>query len=140
MKTTQILYIFLLIILNACAEKSVCEEYKKGDFYEIIVGNENINKKITRTENSEISVIVKRNGKTTKSNEDYRTIEWINDCDYILKIDESKMEMDESMYEINRNGGILCEFEKTENEYLIYNCTIKLDNEIVEFKQKIRIE
>ena len=71
-----------------------------------MIGNENISKKVSRTENSEISVIVKRNGKTTESTKDYKTIEWINECDYILKIDESKMEMDESMREINRNGGI----------------------------------
>ena len=50
------------------------------------------------------------------------------------------MEIDESMREINRNGGIQCEFEKTESKYLIYNCTINLDNEVVNLKQKIRIK
>lgn len=140
MKFTLIPYIFLLIFLCSCAEKSVCEKFKKGDFYEIVLGNGNINKKITRINNSEISLIVKRNGEKTESTKDYYIIEWINECDYILKIDESKMEMDASMREINRNGGILCEFEYEYDNYLHYKCTSKLDNYESSWNQKIRTE
>ena len=136
MKIKLITYIFLLIFLSSCAEKSACEKFKKGDFYEIVLGNENINKKVTRIDNSEISLLVKRNGKTVESTKDYKIIEWINECDYILKIDESKMEMDESMREINRNGGILCEFEFESDNYLHYKCT----NYESSWNQKIRTE
>ncbi|WP_422103992.1 hypothetical protein [Winogradskyella sp.] len=140
MKLTFAKYVFLVTMLCSCKENTVCENYKIGEFYEIVYSYPVIGKKVKRNDSTQVSIIVLKNGKATQSSKDFYTIKWINDCDYILKNDESKMEMDEDLQEINRNGGFLYEFQWRDNTYLYYNCTVKLDNYESKSEHKIRVE
>ena len=93
---------------------------------------------ISRTLNAQESYRINEHEKIENSETFYSTVEWINDCDYYLKIDTSRIKNDDiytdkDIDEINRNGGFHFQFLELDGTCAWYNVTITLDHEFIRF-------
>lgn len=128
MKKTKILLLTLILIgLNSCAQELTCSDFKQGKFNVIY---ENGNKfEVVRNGNFQTEIKTSENGSVEKNKVFYETIEWIDDCTYRLKIDESKTEMDKMHKLLNKNNGILTEMTKIEGNCFYFKATFNLDGQ-----------
>ncbi|MBL4604930.1 MAG: hypothetical protein JKY02_04500 [Flavobacteriaceae bacterium] len=60
----------------------------------------------------------------------YYKIEWINECTYLQKFDENKMELTKEMKMVNSDGGMIIEFLEIKND-----STIKFQSYVKNFKE-----
>ena len=63
------------------------------------------------------------------TNPRYEIIEWINDCTYRLKYDETKMELSNTQKIINENGGVLTRIVRIEGKRHYYISTLSINGE-----------
>ena len=124
----------------SCKHEISCNDFKKGTFTQTVYNENRASQNITRTENIQQSYRVDELGKRINSKNFHSTIEWLNDCDYILKVDASKVEIDNDVDEINRNGGYHFEFLQFDEACSLYKVTLNLDNETVTFTARTCME
>mgnify|MGYP003662051888 CR=1 FL=1 len=100
MKIKLLLLALIGISVSSCGPYLTCEETKTGSFYMIYSEKD--------------SVLMERNGDvqveylniTDKENGAYSNLEWIDECTYRLKFDESKHELNKSQKLVNDSNGI----------------------------------
>ncbi len=126
------LVVFVFTSLNAFAQLE-CKDFMDGEFY--IPKGEGISRsfKISRNGNNQIEV-VEVNGKEDIS---YGTIEWIDECTYRLKYDESKMDLSETHKFINAHNGVLVEKIEIIGDCFVYKSTMIIDGKEVRIDGKI---
>ncbi|MGM5470453.1 hypothetical protein ACS386_09255 [Flavobacteriaceae bacterium LMO-SS05] len=127
-----ILIIFGLIGINTFGQELSCNDFKNGIFKTIIEEPMRIEIQLVREGDSQIEKIVNAPQElidmgypTDKKN--YGTIQWIDDCSYILIYDETNTELTESQKLVNNGGGLLTEFVKIEGKCFYYKSSIKND-------------
>ncbi|WP_411894588.1 hypothetical protein [Winogradskyella sp. A2] len=132
-KTIFLIGIFLLIGLKINAQDLTCKDFKKGTFNTTVLDPVKLNWKIVRKGNEQTETIkeipdeYKDLGYPTDPQ--YVKIEWINDCSYRAKYDDSKSELTESQKFINSVGGITTELIKIEGTCFYYKSTLKVGEE-----------
>jgi len=120
-----ILVAFILIGLCSCNQNLTCKDFMTGDFYVPIEDDIERSFKITRNGNSQIE-ITEDDGVEQIS---YAIIDWINECTYRLKYDESKMEFDDRHKFINSNNGVLVEKIEINGNCFLYKSTMIINGE-----------
>ncbi|GHC66740.1 hypothetical protein GCM10008083_34270 [Ulvibacter litoralis] len=134
MKKMKILILIAFLTgVNSFAQDLKCSDFKVGTFY------------IPSDEELDVSFLIKRNGNTQveylNHNEDndgyYETLEWIDDCTYRMKYDESKMILNDIQKDRNSRNGILIEKVKIEGNCMIYKATGDVNGEMMEMFGKI---
>lgn len=120
----MIKYSFLFLSFLSSCSSLKCNDFKKGHF---IVPSDSENTKpytIIRDHNSQIEI-------DSEGVKRYSKIEWLNDCTYILRYDDSKMELTEFQKEVNKKGGIVVQVVNVDNNCFNYTSKIKSapDNE-----------
>lgn len=133
MKASKLLYLFLPCMFISCKHEPSCDDFKEGTFLQTVLDKKDVRNIITRTLNTQESYRIEEHGKRINSENFHSTIEWVNDCDYYLKIDTSKVKNDKDVDEINRNGGYFFKFIQFDGECALYNVTLKLDHETLTF-------
>lgn len=93
------LFVFL-ISLFSCNQNAKCQDFKKGDF--IVKFDSEIYSKFERTENYQIET-------NHYGEKIYYTIEWISECVFIQRFDESEMILTDEMKMVNKDGGVVIE-------------------------------
>ena len=150
----RITIIAILIGCFASAQNLSCKDFKKGKFY-IPVENEkdtlfvykskeNTTEKIVvdaekdlkmYTVHRKLNSQIEWKNEANSGNPTYETIEWINDCDYVLLKDEKKDELNEEDIFINDNGGLVIEKVEIIGRCMKFKSTLKMKdgNEIFAF-------
>ena len=101
MKIKLLLFAAIGIIVCSCGPYLTCEEIKTGSFYMVYSDKD--------------SVLMERHGNvqveysniSDKENGAYSNLEWIDECTYRLRFDESKHELNKSQKLVNDNNGIV---------------------------------
>tara|TARA_R100000935_G_C2839739_1_gene170265 strand:+ start:88 stop:519 length:432 start_codon:yes stop_codon:yes gene_type:complete len=129
MNKLKILVIFLtLITFKIHSQEMTCEDFKSGTFIIPISENMPLPYIITREDNKQIEILEDPNDILSPDfqKEQFVIIEWIDECNYISKYDESKMDMTEFHKLVNDNGGVLNKLIKIEDNcfYLKSSLTI----------------
>lgn len=140
MEKTKILLLTLILIgLNSCAQELNCADFKNGKFYVPADKETLLTYKLTRNGNQQTEIIIDpENTLGTDYNKTaYEIIEWIDDCTYRLKYDETKMELSEYQKYLNDNNGILTELVKIEGKCFYYKATLNANGEIQVMNGKI---
>ncbi|MFX0558693.1 hypothetical protein ACOCEA_17985, partial [Maribacter sp. CXY002] len=141
-KPNLIILFVLLYSFAGCSQNLECKDFKKGNFYipnkmddlnEFTVSFKDsvyqfmpeIDSTITRTVQvrSENTQIEWANG-IDQGKPKYELIEWIDDCTYRLKYDESNQELDETEKWINDNNGIVVSKIRIENNCMLFNAVL----------------
>lgn len=138
-KTTILITIFLLIGIKINAQELTCSDFKNGNFY-VPAENETILPyKIIRNGNQQTEIVEDpENILGTDFNKTaYEIIEWIDDCTYRLKYDESKMELTEYQKFLNDNNGVLNELIKIEGKCFYFKSTLNVNGETQQMTGKI---
>lgn len=125
-KAKIFLLIIILIGLNSCAQDLTCSDFKNGTFIIPNKSGELLNHKLVRNENSQMEFYNSIENKKIN----YGTIEWINDCSYRLKFDETKMDLTDDLKYINKNGGIITEMIKIEGKCFYYKSVLIVDGKV----------
>ncbi|WP_299247407.1 hypothetical protein [uncultured Lacinutrix sp.] len=125
-KTQIVLLILILIGLNSCAQDLTCSDFKNGTFIIPNKYGELLNHKLIRNENSQMEFY----DSTENKKINYGTVEWINDCSYRLKFDETKMDLRDDLKYINKNGGIITEMTKIEGKCFYYKSVLIVDGKV----------
>lgn len=98
--------LMLLIGIISYSQNLTCKDFKEGAFYTPIVRlNDSLVINIIRKGNTQIET----KQSVELDEKSYTLIERIDECDYRIKYDESKMKLDEDQQFINNNGGLLVE-------------------------------
>ncbi|MGZ0016947.1 hypothetical protein [Yeosuana sp. AK3] len=130
-KTTLLILTTLLIGLTSSAQELTCSDFKNGNFY-VPADNETIlGYKIIRNGNQQTEIVEDpENILGTNFNKTaYEIVEWIDDCSYRLKYDESKMELTEYQKFLNDNNGVLNELVKIEGKCFYFKSTLNVNGE-----------
>ncbi|MBG6133792.1 hypothetical protein IWQ47_005285 [Aquimarina sp. EL_43] len=119
MNRILVVIVFLISLFSCSSQKLDCTEIKEGNF---VVSKDTAG-------NSPYKVI--RNGRFQKEIVEgriiYSNIEWLNDCNYILLLDENKMVLTDFQKQINKGGGIVVEIIKVDKTCFYYTSYIKID-------------
>ena len=99
---------FLLFSLFSFSQDLKCKDFKTGTFYITLKKDVPLKMKIIRELNFQTEFIL---NKEDIKDEDvqpvvYELIEWIDECSFILKFDETKMTLTEYQKYINDNNGV----------------------------------
>ena len=127
-----LLLLFLIFSVCSSSQELSCRDFKNGIFY--VAADEIVpfGYKIIREGNTQIEIVQDPKNKLgedfTKTS--YELIEWIDDCHYRLKYDESKMILSEYQKFLNDNNGILTELIKIEGKCFYYKSTLEVDGHI----------
>lgn len=114
--------------MNTIGQELDCSDLRNGIFFAEVNEPFKAKWKITRTENQQIEEIieipkeVKEMGYPTDPH--YELIEWIDNCSYILKYDESKSDLTDSQKVINDNGGVLTTITEIDGNCYYYTSTL----------------
>jgi len=137
-----ILLSILVIGFNSYSQELTCKDFKNGTF--IVPKDEMIptSFKIIRNGNSQIEFVMNPDevDEPELKEKAYEIIEWIDDCTYKLKYDESKMKLTESKQFINDNGGIMTEMIKIEGKCFYYKSTLTVNGQTQRIDGKICTE
>lgn len=137
-----ILLSILIIGFNSYSQELTCKDFKNGTF--IVPKDEMIptSFKIIRNGNSQIEFVMNPDevDEPELKEKSYEIIEWIDDCTYKLKYDESKMKLTESKQFINDNGGIMTEMIKIEGKCFFYKSTLTVNGQTQRIDGKICTE
>ncbi len=134
--------ILLLFVFTSCAQEVTCVDFKNGEFYVPADEETPFSYKIIRSGNKQIEVLQDPENKIGDdfNKKAFEIIEWIDDCTYRLKYDESKMNLTKNQQFINDNNGILTELIKIEGTCFYYKSTLKVKGEEQRIDGKICIE
>lgn len=131
MKISFILSFCFFITLGYSQEKKLtCKDFKKGVFYSVSEKDSFIFKTIIiRKDSIQTEEIL--NKSDTNLSKFHRKIhvklKWINDCDYIVKFDESKGKIDDISKLINDNGGVKTEMIQIKDKCYYYKSSLKIN-------------
>ncbi len=100
-------YLFLFAYSFLFSQSLICDDFKEGEF---IVEYTLFNASFELERKDNIDISKSKNGDVI-----YGNIEWVNECDYIIKYDSIKMNLNEQMKKLNERGGLLVEFVKIED-------------------------
>ena len=96
----------------------VCEAFKTGS-YSVETDGMPTGYQITRTEQNQME-------KNEDNEEAYYIVEWLSECSYVSKFDDSKMELTDEMKMINSDGGILVELiELVDDDCITFQSYVK---------------
>jgi hypothetical protein len=130
-KTTILLLTLILTGINSYAQELTCEDFKNGSFYVPADKETLLTYILIRNGNQQTEIV--EDPKNTLGNDynktAYELIEWIDDCTYRLKYDETKMELTEYQKFLNDNNGILTELVKIEGKCFYYKATLNANGE-----------
>lgn len=111
----------LLFILTSCSKQLNCENFKTGNF---IVP--------TDTEGVEPYRIIRKGEEQIEIDNEgikrYSKIKWLNDCNYLISFDETKMDLNDFQKRVNEVGGILVKVKEVKGKCLYYTSNIKGDS------------
>lgn len=139
-------YLSVLILMSplftSCAQEMTCADFKNGEFYVPADEETPFNYKIIRNGNKQIEILLDPENKISDdfNKKAFEIIEWIDDCTYRLKYDESKMNLTKNQQFINDNNGILTEVIKIEEKCFYYKSTLIVNGEIERIDGKICVE
>lgn len=141
-KSILIILPLLFFVIMAQSQDLECKDFRKGkifipnksnDLLEFTVSFKDsvykfmpkIDSTITKTVQlrSENNQIEWTNG-INQGSPKYEVIEWIDECTYRLKYDESKQKLDETERWINANNGIVVSKIRIEKNCMIYNAIL----------------
>jgi hypothetical protein len=140
MRKTKILLLTLILIgLNSCAQELTCSDFKNGNFYVPADKETLLTYKLIRTGNQQTEIVEDpENTRGTDYNKTaYEIIEWIDDCTYRLKYDESKMKLTEYQKFLNDNNGVLNELVKIKGKCFYFKSTLNVNGETQVMNGKI---
>jgi len=106
------------------AQELTCDDFKIGTFNSPSPYTDNEIVMIERDSTGQIETIV-IDGKEKKV---YETIEWIDQCTYRLKYDDTKMELDDMQKLVNSMNGVTVKHVEFENGCVIYEATLTRDD------------
>ena len=125
--------LLLLLSLSAHGQDLKCGDFKHGVYYAEVLEPIPIKWKITRNGNQQIEEVIELPEEAKKAgyptNPQYEIIEWIDDCSYRLKYDETKFELSQSQKMINDNGGTLTRIVKVEGNCHYYISTLTINGQ-----------
>lgn len=129
----------LLLSANSSAQELTCSDFKNGTYFVAADDIVPLGYKIIREGNSQIEIV---NDPENKLGEDfsktsYEIIEWIDDCTYRLKYDESKMKLSEYQQFLNDNNGVLTEVIGIEENCFFVKSTLDIDGKTQRIDSKI---
>ena len=132
MKKTIVLFLtFIFIGLNSCAQELTCSDFKNGNFYVPADKEILLTYRLIRNGNQQTEIV--EDPENTLGNDytktAYEIIEWINDCTYRLKYDESKMQLTKYQKFLNDNNGILTELIKIKGKCFYYKATLSVNGD-----------
>ena len=106
-----------------------CSDFKNGNFYVPADKETLLPYKIIRNGNHQTEIVEdSENILGADFNKiSYEIIEWIDDCTYRLKYDDSKMELTEYQKFMNDNDGILNELVKIEGKCFYFKSTLSVN-------------
>lgn len=138
-KTTFLLFSVLLIGLTTSAQELTCSDFKNGNFFVPADNQTILAYKIIRNGNQQTEIVEDpENILGTDFNKTaYEIIEWIDDCTYRLKYDESKMELSEYEKFLNDNNGVLNEMVKIEGKCFYFKSTLNVNGKTQSMTGKI---
>ena len=120
-------YFFLIVIillgLNSSAQILSCSDFQNGTFTIPKDSNNEYEYILIRDGNTQMEVIEIDDKKFTI----YGSIEWINECSYVLKYDDSKMTLTEELQFVNDSGGIVTDLIKIEGNCFYYKSVLIID-------------
>ncbi len=124
MKKQYLFFIVIVLVgLNSSAQNLSCSDFQNGTF---TIPNESGSQseyKLIREGKVQMEVVEIEDEKFTI----YGIIEWINECSYILKYDNSKMSLPEELQFINDHGGIVTDLIKIEDKCFYYKSVLIID-------------
>ena len=153
MKKTN--FFFLIIILfgfKICAQDLTCKDFRTGKFYipqdddlrEFTISfRDSVTKFMPKRDSTVIRTVVERleysqtewtNG-INQGIPKHELVEWIDDCTYRLKYDESRQQLEEMEQWINDNNGLVVSKIQIEEKCMIYDATLTSNDGRV-FSQK----
>ena len=113
----KLIVLFLIFIVSSCQKDLSCSDFKEGTFS---MRTKNRNFTIVRKGN--IQIEFKKGIKSKINTESIRLIlDWVDDCSYRLKFDESKMILKDHEKYLNDNDGILVEIIRIKGNCMDYN-------------------
>jgi len=121
----------ILCSMTTIGQELDCSEFRNGVFFAEVNEPFKAKWKITRTGNEQVEEVieipkeVKDMGYPVKPH--FELIEWIDNCSYKLKYDESKAVLSESQKVINENGGVLSTITKIEGNCYYYTSTLLIN-------------
>ena len=141
LKIVTTLSLLLLISFRASTQELGCKDFKEGVYYAEVLEPVPIKWKITRRGNRqteeviELPIEAKKAGYPT--NTQYEIIEWIDDCTYRLRYDETKFKLSDTQRAINENGGALTHIVKVEGNCYYYVSTISINGSETSMEGKL---
>lgn len=116
---------------NACfSQEFTCEDFKNGSFLAEVHTPKRLKYKIVRTENKQSEIIQEIPSEINDiitSHTVYGSLEWLDDCTYILRYCDQQNNLTDLQKEINQNGGLLTEILQIEDNCLNYKTTVRLN-------------
>ena len=127
--------IFSFLIVFSCknyGQEMTCADFKNGTFVFPTTELMTYSYTIIREGNTQIEI--SRDSKDPLNKDlnktSYGIVEWINDCTYRVKYDETKMELDEYGKFINENNGIMTEIIRIEDNCFYFKTTFVIEGVI----------
>ena len=140
MKKNYFLISTILIIgLNSLAQDLTCKDFKNGTFIVPPTDEVQLPYKIVRKGNSQIEITEDPDNTLPPDFQktQYVLINWIDDCNYEAKYDESKMKMSQFHKLVNENGGIKVKVLKIENKCFFIRSTLTINGNIETIDSKL---
>ncbi|WGF93915.1 hypothetical protein [Aequorivita marisscotiae] len=137
-----ILIISLLISFCSFSQDLTCSDFKNGTFYVDPDEYIPVGYKIIREGTSQIEIVQDPENKLGEdfNKTSYEIIEWIDDCTYRLKYDETKMKLSDYQQFLNDNNGILTELIKIDGKCMYIKSTLNVNGEIQRIDSKMCLE
>ena len=120
-------------------KKLTCKDFKKGTFYSPVETESPEKYIIIRNDSIQTEEILNKSDITDSRR--HKTIhgklKWINDCDYIISYDKTKMIFGETEKFINKHGGVKTEMIKIKDKCYYYKSSLSVDGKTQVMKGKI---
>ncbi len=140
MRQVLLIFAFALFALPSLAQKIDCSEFKIGSF--ILPKTELIpaSFRITRTETEQVEEVLDVPDSLAQyfpTGKHYGSIRWVSPCSYILHYDSTKMDLDETMKEINKEGGLTVTITSIEGNCAKYEASSLVNGQVFSVSAKI---
>ncbi|WP_034917035.1 hypothetical protein [Gillisia sp. CAL575] len=141
-KLTISISLLLIISLNTYSQELKCIDFKNGTFLSPATDQIPYSYTIIRNGNKQTEIINDPNNTLPDDIKKitYGIIEWVDECTYRLKFDETKMELSEFQKFMNDNNGTLNELLKIEDNCFYYKSTLLVNGEEIRLDGKFCAE
>ncbi len=131
MKKT-IIALFTLSGITCFGQQLTCEDFKEGVFEVVTVEPIKMKWEIIRTGNEQVEVIKEIPqeyiDKGFPTDPSHIKIQWIDDCTYISKFDDSKFALTEIQKQTNKLGGMKTKMIKINGDCLYFKSSMKVNS------------